>query len=149
MAKGRSGSLGIGLVTAQTLLCLGLLALGWRGVRDNPWLWPGLAAGVAVATAGVRAMRLSRLKLTPEPGEDAVLCEQGIYRHIRHPMYAGLLLAFGMIALAGGAWGGTAWGALFAVLWIKLRLEERYWTERSPAYRDYQGRTKRLLPGIW
>ena len=141
---------GIALVSAQVACCIALIWLGGRGVWENRWLWPGVLAGAAVGAAGVWAMRLSRVKVTPEPGVGAELCERGIYRHIRHPMYAGLLLAFAMFALGAGGWPAwMVWVGLFAVLLAKLRIAEHLWSARGPAYREYMTRTKRLAPGIW
>jgi protein-S-isoprenylcysteine O-methyltransferase Ste14 len=95
-------------------------------------------------------MRASRVRLTPEPAADAELCQRGIYRWIRHPMYAGVLLAFGMCALGSGSvTGGALWVALAAVLGTKARIEERLWTRLHPDYAGYARRTKRFLPGIW
>jgi protein-S-isoprenylcysteine O-methyltransferase Ste14 len=147
--KGHRRSIGVVLVAAQVALCLALIWLGWRGVVADYRFWPGVAAGVLISAAGVSAMRLTRVKITPEPGAGATLCDRGIYRHIRHPMYAGLLLAFAMFALAGGVAALGAWMGLLVVLLMKLRIEERLWSARDAAYRDYQQRTKRLLPGVW
>jgi len=141
---------GIWLVVAQFALCITLLILGAPGLRDHPWLWAGIAAGCGIAGAGVAAIRASRVRLTPEPGADAELCERGIYGWIRHPMYAGVLLAFGMCALASGTGtGGVLWLALAGVLGMKARIEERLWTSRHAGYAAYARRTKRLIPGIW
>lgn len=141
---------GFWLVMAQFGLCTALLILGWRGLWNQPWLWSGVAAGGAIAGAGVAAMRASRVRLAPEPGQDAELCQRGIYRWIRHPMYAGVLLAFAMCAWATGTLlGGALWAALAGVLAAKARIEERLWTHRDPGYAAYVRRTKRLVPGIW
>jgi protein-S-isoprenylcysteine O-methyltransferase Ste14 len=148
-AAGVSRVVGLSLVFAQVALCLVLIWLGWRGVLANVWLWPGIASGVLISAGGVWAMRLTRVKITPEPGAGATLCDRGVYRHIRHPMYAGLLLAFAMFALAGGVAALGAWMGLLVVLLMKLRIEERLWSARDAAYRDYQQRTKRLIPGVW
>ncbi len=138
------------LVSAQVGCCLYLIWFGGRGVIGDPRLWFGVAAGVAVSASGVWAMRVSRVKLTPEPGAEAELCDRGIYAHLRHPMYAGLLLAFAMFAIGAGGWGGwIVWGGLLAVLLVKLGIEERLWSERDPAYRDYMKRTRRLIPGVF
>ncbi|MCB1093160.1 MAG: isoprenylcysteine carboxylmethyltransferase family protein, partial [Verrucomicrobiae bacterium] len=144
-----SSRLGQWLVAAQVGLCVWLIWLGWSGVLAHPWLWPGVVVGVVISASGVWAMRLSRLRVTPEPGEEATLCERGIYGWIRHPMYAGLLLAFAMFAIGAGnpfAWLG--WAGLLGVLLAKLRIEERLWSGRDPAYRAYMSRTKRLVPGV-
>lgn len=136
-------------MVAQVAFCLILIALGSRGVIQNYWLWPGVLLGVIVSASGVWAMRWSHVKLTPEPGATSTLCRRGIYRRIRHPMYAGLLLAFAMFAFAAGFWGWPAWLGLFAVLAAKMRIEETEWLRRDAAYAEYRENTKRLIPGIW
>jgi protein-S-isoprenylcysteine O-methyltransferase Ste14 len=106
--------------------------------------------GSAVGASAIWAMRVSHVKMTPEPGHAAELCQRGIYRFIRHPMYSGLLLAMTMFAVAAGGWmGGLLWAGLAAVLWGKLSLEERLWSERDPAYREYMKRTRRLVPFLF
>lgn len=143
-------SIGLLLATAQFFLCAGLIWIGRHGFSERPWLWSGVLAGGLIAASGVWAMRVSQVKITPEPGPNAELCERGIYARIRHPMYAGLLLACAMFAIGAGNWQGwTIWAALLAVLLSKIRIEERLWSVRDPAYRDYTKRSKRLVPWIW
>ena len=145
-----SGSVrGIALVAAQVIFCLILIVLGSGGLLRDVRLCPGVVLGVIVSASGVWAMRLSQVKLTPEPGATSTLCDRGIYRHIRHPMYTGLVLAFAMFAVAAGLWGWLAWMGLFAVLGAKMRIEEKLWLDRDPAYAEYRKKTKRLIPGIW
>ncbi len=141
--------IGLLLVTGQVGLCLALLWFGWRGLHAHPWLWLGVAAGTGIMVAGVMAMRMSHVRVHPEPGEKAELCERGIYGHIRHPMYAGVLLAFAMFAVGAGWIGAILWLGLLFVLLAKLRIEERLWTARDGRYADYIRRTRRLIPGVW
>lgn len=140
---------GLFLVMAQVALCVALLWLGWRGVMEVPWLWIGVAIGGAILTSGVVTMRMGHVRVHPEPGEKAELCERGIYGHIRHPMYSGVLLAFAMFAVGAGWMGVFLWLGLLLVLQVKLRTEERLWSERDARYADYMKRTKRLVPGVW
>ncbi len=54
----------------------------------------------------------------------------GPYRCVRHPIYTGLLLAFVGSAIARGEWRGVlAVLIVFAALWRKLKLEERWMIE--------------------
>lgn len=138
------------LVAAQVALCVLLIGRGWPGMAENPWLWIGVGIGTAVGASGIWAMRWSQVKITPEPGHAAELCERGIYRFIRHPMYSGLLLGMTMFAAAAGGWAGwVLWAGLAMVLWCKIRIEERLWSERDPAYREYRKRTRRIIPWIF
>lgn len=138
------------MVVVQTGCCVTLIWWAWRAVFGNPWLVAGVAAGFALGASAVLAMRLGQLKITPEPGENAELVQRGPYRFIRHPMYAGLLLAMGMFALPSGLMiGASFWGILLIVLIEKIRIEERHWEKRDAAYAEYVRKTKRLVPGLW
>jgi len=76
------------------------------------------------------------------------LVDTGPYALVRHPIYTGLLVAFVGSALARGEWRGVlavliAWAAL----WRKLRLEERWMTERfGEQYVAYCRRVPALVP---
>ena len=76
------------------------------------------------------------------------LIDTGPYALVRHPIYTGLLVAFIGSALARGEWRGVlavviAWVAL----WRKLRLEERWMTQRfGERYVAYCGRVPALIP---
>ena len=76
------------------------------------------------------------------------LIDTGPYALVRHPIYTGLLVAIFGSALARGEWRGVlavliAWAAL----WRKLRLEERWMTERfGEQYQAYRRRVPALIP---
>ena len=82
--------------------------------------------------------------------QDHELIETGPYRHVRHPIYSGLLLAFLGTALMIGEWRALlALAIIAASFWRKLRLEERWLGEYfGAAYADYMRRVKALVPGI-
>lgn len=76
----------------------------------------------------------------------------GPYRLLRHPSYAGLLLASIGVGLASANWAGLA--AMFllpaaATLW-RIHAEERALTTLlGDRYRAYAAQHKRLIPLIW
>ena len=76
------------------------------------------------------------------------LVTTGPYAIVRHPIYAGLLLAVFGTALARGDAAGVA--AIALVWWAfrrKTRLEERWMRERfGPSYDDYARRVPALFP---
>ena len=76
------------------------------------------------------------------------LVDTGPYALIRHPIYTGLLVAFIGSALARGEWRGLlAVVIAWAALWRKLRLEERWMTERfGEQYVAYCQRVPVLVP---
>lgn len=83
---------------------------------------------------------------------EQVLVTSGPYSLMRHPAYAGLLLAALGVAIGyGSLLGLAAIGLLLApALAYRIRVEESLLERRfgSP-YRLYQHRVRRLIPGIW
>jgi protein-S-isoprenylcysteine O-methyltransferase Ste14 len=80
-----------------------------------------------------------------------VVCDTGPYRFVRHPGYAGNMLALLGIVLALG----TLWALIPAVIAllisvIRTVLEDRTLKEELPDYIDYAQRVRyRLIPGIY
>jgi protein-S-isoprenylcysteine O-methyltransferase Ste14 len=76
----------------------------------------------------------------------------GLYRHVRHPRYAGMFCAVVGAALIAGT--PCLW-AILAAWWvlalIAIRLEERELATRfGPAYVEYRRRVPAFLPfRIW
>lgn len=77
--------------------------------------------------------------------------DDGPYRHIRHPSYTGLLLAFSGAGLLLGNW--IAWS--FIMVPITIAVLHRILIEESvlartlgPAYTIYMSRTWRLIPFV-
>jgi protein-S-isoprenylcysteine O-methyltransferase Ste14 len=75
----------------------------------------------------------------------------GPYRYVRHPGYAGAIVA----ALATPLLLGSLWALIPAVLSailyvVRTGLEDRTLLEELPGYGDYARQTRwRLLPGVW
>jgi protein-S-isoprenylcysteine O-methyltransferase Ste14 len=80
--------------------------------------------------------------------EDHELITSGPYALVRHPIYTGLLLAFVGCAVARGEWRGVlAVAVVFAVLWHKLRLEEKWLgAQFGEPYAAYSRRVAALVP---
>lgn len=84
--------------------------------------------------------------------EGHALVDRGVYRHIRHPSYTGLLMAFAGLGVFFGNWI-----SLFALtlpigaaLLARIRTEEVALLEGLGApYADYCARTRRLIPGVY
>jgi protein-S-isoprenylcysteine O-methyltransferase Ste14 len=80
------------------------------------------------------------------------LVDTGIYGILRHPAYLGHLASLLGIGLILGNWVSLAILALLPLAGIlyRIHVEERALLRHfGPAYQEYAGRTKRLLPGIW
>jgi protein-S-isoprenylcysteine O-methyltransferase Ste14 len=105
--------------------------------------WVLLAAGCLVQSLAMVSLR--GRAAAPSIGD--ALVEHGIYRHIRHPIYAGLLLEFAALVLVKPR-VTVALACALGILWalLQARLEERDLLQRMPAYRDYLARVPRFMP---
>jgi protein-S-isoprenylcysteine O-methyltransferase Ste14 len=154
------GPRGEGWVVGQLVL-LGVCVIAGRpGLArielDSPFAWTLFVAGLVLLAAGgwlfVAGLRDLGRSLTPLPlpRDTAALVETGIYRWLRHPIYAGLIVAaIGWAVLSASPWALGAALLLLAWLDAKARREEAWLLERYPGYAAYRARTKRILPGIY
>jgi len=81
----------------------------------------------------------------------ASLIRSGVFKHIRHPMYASLLYLTSRIFLKDPTWFKIVVAGLSSIsLFITALLEERMCLEYfGNAYRDYMSHTKRFVPFVW
>ncbi|NIP82371.1 MAG: isoprenylcysteine carboxylmethyltransferase family protein [Gemmatimonadetes bacterium] len=120
--------------------------------------WILLFASIGVLVPGVRALLApgraevdgDRAELLPFE-RTTELVTTGVYRYIRHPMYASLLyLAWGVFLKRPG-WPGvvlalTATGFLYAAAKAEEAENLRYFGER---YRMYMGGARMFVPFVW
>lgn len=154
------GPRGEGWVLGQFVILLLLVAVGYPNlVAAAPlgtldWLEitvgaAGLAAAAGVVLAGFRDLG-PNLTPMPRPRDDAVLVEGGIYAHVRHPIYAGLILgAFGWCAVTRSL--PDIGVALLLAIYLdqKSRREEAWLADRYPEYGAYRARTRHFVRGIY
>lgn len=79
------------------------------------------------------------------------LITYGVYKHIRHPIYLGSMLAFFSIPLIFHSLYGFLVTAL-AIPFIlhKIRIEERMFVEKfGDEYREYAKNSKKLIPYVY
>mgnify|MGYP001278005057 CR=1 FL=1 len=74
----------------------------------------------------------------------------GLYRLVRHPMYAGYMLTHaGFLLVAPSLWNLAVYAVAWAFLIARIYAEEKVLSE-DPAYQVLKGRVRyRLLPGIF
>lgn len=78
------------------------------------------------------------------------LVENGPYRFIRHPAYAGNLLQTIGIPLILNAFYSLSISAVLVFLFLyRLKLEEDTLIKEVKGYREYTKRTDRLIPKVW
>ena len=140
------------LVTAQFVLLLALVLVP----RGGGWVvppWLRVVAGV-LGVVGVVIMLLGGTALgrgltaAPLPNAHAQLRTGGLYRFVRHPIYSGLLLMAGAIAVVSGSVARLlVFAALVGLINVKARWEERQLMMRFPDYAAYAARTPRFVPG--
>jgi protein-S-isoprenylcysteine O-methyltransferase Ste14 len=136
----------VGLLGAQALLR-----------RRHDWPTPtGLrvAAGLAGA-AGVAVIVGAGLSLgpgltaSPLPNARAELRTDGLYRHVRHPIYSAvILLSVARTVASGDARQAAVSIALGSLLYVKSSFEERALARRFPDYPAYAARTPRFVPRV-
>ncbi|MFL5604483.1 MAG: methyltransferase family protein [Gemmatimonadaceae bacterium] len=113
---------------------LGLFVLGWTviavALRTNPF---------AVAVVRFQAER------------QQTVVDSGIYRVVRHPMYAGNPLVNVGLSLWLGSYAAVLFATLpLALLMVRIGIEERFLRRELPGYLEYLTRVPyRLLPGVW
>ncbi len=80
-----------------------------------------------------------------------VVCDSGPYRIVRHPGYAGNLLALpGMVLALNSMWTLIPAAVALIIAVIRTVLEDRTLQGELPGYRDYARRVRyRLMPGIF
>lgn len=128
-------------------------------ILAGPFLPPSLIAawlGVVLTALGLGIAIAGRITLAGnwsaaiEIKENHALIRSGLYRHVRHPIYSGILLAVLGSAMALDRWGALLGFALiFASLWIKSRHEENHLRQVLPGYVAYASETAALIPFLF
>jgi protein-S-isoprenylcysteine O-methyltransferase Ste14 len=108
-------------------------------------------AGIVFRLVSIHILgRYFRYVVHVQEGHQVV--RSGPYRVIRHPAYAGLLVAmigFGLTHHNFASFVVLVGCSLVGVLY-RIRVEERVLrAELGSVYADYASRTARLIPGVW
>jgi protein-S-isoprenylcysteine O-methyltransferase Ste14 len=143
------------VVAQGALTLLVLLAPRIDGTSPFPGAgWP--LVGIVIAAAGLVLVLLGSLSLGrslspfPRPNRNARLVESGVFALVRHPIYTGFcLLGLGWSALWMSLAALAATVALFLLLDVKSRREERWLEERFADYARYRARVSKLVPFIY
>lgn len=110
-----------------------------------------IALGYAFATWALVENRFfsSTVRIQRDRGHS--VCDSGPYRFIRHPGYAGNLLAVaGIIMALNSMWSLIPAIAALVIAVIRTALEDKTLHEELPGYKEYAMRVRyRLFPGIY
>ncbi len=124
------------------------------GGNSNSPRHPGLllfALGWALKSLALQANAFAVTVIRLQRERTHVVADSGVYRVVRHPFYA----ADPLIFVGLGLWLESSAAALsavvpFALMVLRLRLEERFLRRELPGYAAYAARVRhRLIPGIW
>jgi protein-S-isoprenylcysteine O-methyltransferase Ste14 len=145
----------VGLGGGLIPLVAGLDArFGWSPAFSVPVKIASLAvivAGYVLASYALVENRFfsGMVRIQTDRGHQVV--SSGPYRWMRHPGYAGALLAyFATPVLLDSFWALLPVALVTGVLLLRTALEDRTLHDELPGYRDYAARVRyRLLPGIW
>jgi protein-S-isoprenylcysteine O-methyltransferase Ste14 len=151
------GPRGEGWVAVQLVLFALLAIAGGAGPAwGEPWLALGrlvgvvhIGAGLVVAVLGLIGLR-ENLTPVPRPVAGGRLVAHGIYGVVRHPIYAGIILAavgWGLVTASPAALAVAA--AIGVFFDLKSRREEAWLMEAYPEYARYRARVRKLLPFLY
>jgi protein-S-isoprenylcysteine O-methyltransferase Ste14 len=148
------------LLAALLLPTIGLIAAGLDHRFGWTAMWPawvhitGLVFLLAGYALGAWAMAVNRffsamVRIQRERGHEVV--SGGPYRLVRHPSYAGGLLAtMGLPLLLNSWWAFIPASVIVALTVARTAMEDRTLQKGLPGYAEYAQRTSfRLIPGVW
>jgi protein-S-isoprenylcysteine O-methyltransferase Ste14 len=110
-----------------------------------------IAGGLIIRIASILKLK-QQFTYTVTQIDKHQLVETGLYNYIRHPGYLGQLIIFTGTAIALSNWLSVLLMTIPVLLGYlnRIRVEEKFMTlQLGQKYIDYQGRTKRLIPGIF
>ena len=115
------------------------------GVLSSTISWIFILAGISIIIIGLMTLRWR----AAAPSVKDTLVDQGVYAHIRHPLYTGMMLELTGLFL----WLPTISvlvACLLGVIWVMVqaRLEETDLVKRLPEYKEYMLKVPRFVPKI-
>jgi protein-S-isoprenylcysteine O-methyltransferase Ste14 len=145
-------------LTGLGILPFVYVATGFPRIADYPFrpmqAWLGLLVAIAAFAMFFATHRaLGRnWSVSLDVRQDHRLITEGVYRHVRHPMYTAFWLWAVAQALLLPNWVAGLSGLLgFAILYfLRVSQEEQLMLDTfGDDYRAYIARTKRLIPGVY
>jgi protein-S-isoprenylcysteine O-methyltransferase Ste14 len=139
-------------------VALGILLRGqrWAHINLNFYLLNSLALVLLLGGIGLRTWAILTLgrffttNVAVRAGHKVI--QQGPYRWMRHPSYAGGLITFLGLGLAFANWLSLAglFLLVFVVYIYRMNVEEKFLIDSlGDEYLEYSRHTKRLIPGVY
>jgi protein-S-isoprenylcysteine O-methyltransferase Ste14 len=140
---------------------VGLLAMMMLSAFDHRFGWSLVPAAVCVIgdvliviglTLGMLVVVQNGYAAATVRVEDGQqLASTGLYKLVRHPMYAAsVILMVGMPLALGSYWGLLVLILGLLVLVFRIRDEEKLLTQELAGYREYREHVRyRLMPNVW
>jgi protein-S-isoprenylcysteine O-methyltransferase Ste14 len=112
--------------------------------------WTLLAGSVALAVQGFLLLR-KRGRPSGSIEATTLLVSSGVYRHIRHPLYASLMcFAWGVVLKHPSALSALLGAAVSVLLYLTARAEEQDSRVKfGAAYEAYAAQTKMFIPFLF
>lgn len=109
--------------------------------------------GLMIAIVGSFVLLIAILQLNtnlspfPRPKDSSILIQNGLYAHIRHPIYTGILfVVFGMALFLGSIYKIGIGFLLLLLFHFKTRYEEKLLLQKFDEYEMYMLKTGRFIP---
>jgi protein-S-isoprenylcysteine O-methyltransferase Ste14 len=141
--------LGLGVLVARFSL-LGPGAVGVWGAPRGVGLVGLLLCGAGVLVIAIAQRQMGEsFRIGIDDAKTALVC-RGLFRHVRNPIYSGLLVVLlGVTLVIPCAASLLLGGAAATAIAIHTRLEERHLLAlHGDAYRAYAAAVGRFLPGV-
>lgn len=142
-------------VLGQSVLMPLVVALGpltpgdWRWPESRFLAWALCAVGASFGVGGAWVLGRNRT-IFPHPNEGSQLVRHGVYRFVRHPLYASLMWLSAGWSLAWESWPTLLAGLVLTVFLIfKSQREERWLRAHFPEYTDYARYVRRFIPWLY
>jgi len=106
--------------------------------------------GIVIRSAGKRTLGKyysSRLRTLPNHR----LIKHGIYKHVRHPFYLGVIIhSIGIPMVFSSLYGFLLMLGLIPLILYRIKIEEKMLIEKfGDEYREYVKETKKLIPLVY
>lgn len=123
----------------------------WSSVPATVSLVGDALVGIGLSIAMLVVVQNAYAAATVTVEADQTLVSTGLYRLVRHPMYAGsVILLTGIPPALGSYWGLVFVLPGLAVLALRIRDEEALLEQELSGYREYEQQVHyRLVPYLW